>query len=274
MSDKKFSIVTYSQLVDGFSRDDVANNLAQLCKFGPDKLARVFSGKRFVFKSGVDGESARRYFVALNKAGIICKAEQPRPAKVETAGIEMASSAPVAMNRPTGVTCPKCGTEQAAGATCINCQVVMEKYRQRAEEQAHAAYASPASEESGTKRGIPVFAIVLVLVMIGGASAFFFSSDSSAGLQKITTSLKLIGKSDADLRQELYYKEANLGSLEKMIDDIGKQHENLVKNAPICPTTGRRATIKMTKDPRGELREQCKVLREEIRVLKEQLGKT
>lgn len=79
MSENRFRIITTGQIIDGFDRKIVESNLVQLCKFRPEKLSKVFTGKKFVFKTNLKNEEIKKYLRVLTKSGIACKVERVQP---------------------------------------------------------------------------------------------------------------------------------------------------------------------------------------------------
>ncbi len=291
MAEQNLRIVTFGKLAPGFTRETAESNLARLCKYDKDKLARLFSGEKSILKANLDNQSAKNYMAALNQTGIVCQVEQPPPVVPK-------------------VTCPKCGTTQYESVSCIQCMVVMSKYSERAQTQMHTDFDVSAEPVPKQKRGVPYIAIVLLLLLVGGASAFFSTEDSSSGtkdqleamkpatalknsqkgtrltsssenpqeeqkkvssLQKLQSGFESIFKSNDDIRKELNLKKSKLAAFEKAIVDIGNQFERLEESGPICPTTGRKAITTISQDPRDDLREKCEVMRVEISLLEEEL---
>ncbi len=68
-----YDIVFSGQILPGADLAQVKTRLAALFKMDSDGVARLFSGKRFFIKKGVDGETAEKYKTALEKAGAACE---------------------------------------------------------------------------------------------------------------------------------------------------------------------------------------------------------
>ncbi|MDH3999466.1 MAG: hypothetical protein OET90_11595, partial [Desulfuromonadales bacterium] len=95
MSEQNFRIVTYGELAEGFDRQSIEAALAKLCKYSPERLSKVFSGEKFVFKSNVDSDTAKRYQRALGQTGIICHVEaMPATAPKQKASTPKLASKP------------------------------------------------------------------------------------------------------------------------------------------------------------------------------------
>jgi|GEM_PF-2134643 len=189
MTGNSFRIVTTGQVVSGFDRALVERNLAQLCKFGPDKLAQVFSGTSVTLKSGLDRESAQRYLNALTKAGIVCRAE--RASVVSEPVIELYRDIPsIALQGADlpQVTCPKCGTVQPKADSCSQCQVFMAKYRPPQAPHPAAPYGGEAYVEPVEKAGAPVGKILLALAVVGVSTWLLMANPFNSKAGKIDAS--------------------------------------------------------------------------------------
>ncbi len=112
---------------------------------------------------------------------------------------------------------------------------------------------------------------IIFLILIGVAVVYLYPAKTNSSLHKVQSSLKSIGKSEADFREELRYKREELAAYEKAVTDITANIEKVIATGPICPTTGERAITTVTEDPRDELRAKCEALKEEIRVLEERI---
>lgn len=176
MTDKGYSIVTLGEIQEGLSRKDVGINLHNLCKYKLETIQSIFSGKPFVFKSGLDLQTAKKYKVALDKTGIICRIAQPKTSTIK-ANISPPKPKPK-------VTCPKCGTEQEDGLCCVACLVVMSKYNQSPPEQMPSHYAASAqtSAANDVSGGFPLLKVVVSILIVvslgvGALVANPFASD-------------------------------------------------------------------------------------------------
>lgn len=72
MSGKTFAVVFSGKVVEGASVERVKGNLAKLFKVDVAKVERLFSGARVVLKKELDETTAKKYQMALAKAGAIC----------------------------------------------------------------------------------------------------------------------------------------------------------------------------------------------------------
>jgi len=72
MSGNTFEVVFDGKLVEGASVDQVKQNVATLFRVEVAKVERLFSGERVVIKKGIDEAAAKKYQLALLKAGAVC----------------------------------------------------------------------------------------------------------------------------------------------------------------------------------------------------------
>ena len=71
MSDKTFEVVFNGKLVEGAAPEKVKANVAALFKVEVAKVERLFSGATVAIKKGLDEATAKKYQMALHKAGAI-----------------------------------------------------------------------------------------------------------------------------------------------------------------------------------------------------------
>lgn len=72
MSGPTFKIVFHGEIAQGASKEQVKTKLQRLCQLSPTTIERIFSGKGFVLKSGLDAEAAKRFSVVIATTGAIC----------------------------------------------------------------------------------------------------------------------------------------------------------------------------------------------------------
>jgi len=75
MSEELFDVVFFGILQPGKDREVVMQNMAQLFKTEPAKLAPYFAGGRKVIKGGVTAGTAEKYRAALENVGLVIKLE-------------------------------------------------------------------------------------------------------------------------------------------------------------------------------------------------------
>jgi membrane associated rhomboid family serine protease len=138
--EERFKIVFRGELAYGFTAEEVKTNLQNLCRFDRPGVERLFTGKAMTLKSGLDAAEARRYKAALDKTGAVVSVERLVSPTQELA---------------RRFACPKCGREQDAGLTCIECGIVFAKYQRHREQQIASAAADDAASEQASDKPVP-----------------------------------------------------------------------------------------------------------------------
>ena len=133
MAETGFRVVMTGSLVGGASLSQVKQNVAALFKVPVDKVERLFGGKPMVIKQGLDEATAKKYQLALHKAGVECQV-------VAAATQEPAGS--TADDRPGDLSA---SVEQASGATKVSAET---------EGVAASAQARTSSEASGLQKSV------------------------------------------------------------------------------------------------------------------------
>ncbi|MBI5642708.1 MAG: hypothetical protein HY954_04455 [Deltaproteobacteria bacterium] len=77
-------------------------------------------------------------------------------------------------------------------------------------------------------------------------------------------SIKMSRGDTADPQQELRYKKEELRAYKDAIAKIDAADEQMKADAPICPTTGQKAIVTISSDPRQDLRKKIQRLENEI----------
>ncbi|MFO7593979.1 MAG: hypothetical protein R6X15_08070 [Pseudomonadota bacterium] len=85
MSERRYDVLFSGQLVEGAALDKVKANVAKLFKVEVAKVEGLFSGNPVAIKKGVNEEVAKKYLIAMKKAGALCKARAAAPAKAKPA---------------------------------------------------------------------------------------------------------------------------------------------------------------------------------------------
>lgn len=73
MSGNTFAVVFSGRIAEGASVTQVKSNVAKLFKVEVTKVERLFSGARVALKKGLDETTAKKYQMALAKAGALCE---------------------------------------------------------------------------------------------------------------------------------------------------------------------------------------------------------
>ena len=113
MSQNTFEVVFKGKLVEGAEADQVKARVAALFKVDVSKVERLFSGATVSIKKGVDEQTAKKYQLALQKAGAIttvvnraaAEVEAPKPVpQPSTPPAEPGKRASFAVDEPQAVT--------------------------------------------------------------------------------------------------------------------------------------------------------------------------
>ena len=98
MSQDTFEVVFSGKLVEGAAAEQVKANVAALFKVEVAKVERLFSGAQVAIKKGVDEATAKKYQLALHKAGaitqVVNRAAAPTPSAPRPAAPAAAAVAP------------------------------------------------------------------------------------------------------------------------------------------------------------------------------------
>lgn len=124
MAEQQYRIVFKGELAYGFELDETRTNLKQLCKYDDATLDKLFSGKTVILKKNLSAAVARQYKNALDTTGACCYVEEIPDSNAK---IEVADAT---------VVCPKCGAEQPAADTCVQCGIIIARYEKMLERQA------------------------------------------------------------------------------------------------------------------------------------------
>ena len=109
MGDNTFEVVFSGKIVEGASVDQVKGNVAKLFKVEVAKVERLFSGARVAIKKGLDETTAKKYQMALAKAGALCEV-------VNTAGSVAAEATKAEVSKPQAPEAPSAPAVTAAPA--------------------------------------------------------------------------------------------------------------------------------------------------------------
>lgn len=71
MEQDRYDIVFSGELMDGFAHEQVSANLEKLFKSPAATIAKLMSGATVVVKRGTDLDTARKYLMAMQKAGAV-----------------------------------------------------------------------------------------------------------------------------------------------------------------------------------------------------------
>lgn len=77
MSSETFKILFSGQMLDGVSADSARGNLKKLLKADDATVARLFSGKTFAIKKGLERSQVEKYVSVLSRAGLKVRTDPP-----------------------------------------------------------------------------------------------------------------------------------------------------------------------------------------------------
>lgn len=128
MSEQRFNIRFSGKIAPGKDLHTVKIDFQALTGFKRETVDRLFTGGEAVIKSDVDRATAERYLGALERTGAMCYTTPLTPPPAPAMEDKSAFFADPSLSL---ITCPKCGTRQAAKVSCAACGIVFKKYSQR-----------------------------------------------------------------------------------------------------------------------------------------------
>ena len=133
MNDPRFKIVFAGELMPGHALEQVRENIANLFKTDPSKIAHLFSGRPVEIKRDLDSGEADKYLGALQRAGAKVSKQEDLGASLSLVATEdhPDPNAPQELGTEERMTCPKCGHEQTKAIDCSACGIVIEKFLAR-----------------------------------------------------------------------------------------------------------------------------------------------
>lgn len=112
MSQNTFEVVFSGELSEGVTLEQVKSNVAALFKVEVAKVERLFSGATVSIKKGLDEASAKKYQVALMRAGAVCR----------VVNHAAAPAAPAASPSPVSVAAPVQAAPEASDSSALGLQ--------------------------------------------------------------------------------------------------------------------------------------------------------
>lgn len=136
MAEKQYNLVFEGRIAEGLTPDKVKRNLAALLKRQPGEIEHLFSGDSVVIKRNMPPEKARKYKLAFEKAGGVCRLEavggetqtplvSKKPSKPAASPAEE-PPVPAPVPPEEMVACPKCNYRQKPARSCIMCGMSFE----------------------------------------------------------------------------------------------------------------------------------------------------
>ncbi len=129
-----FEILFHGEVYASVDEDQAQEAMARLFQQPKEAVARLFSGKTWVLKDGLDRETAERYQVELAKIGLISELRdrapkyEVKPAPSPHGKSQNFTIESIAISR---MVCPACGYEQLEADYCARCGANIEKARKR-----------------------------------------------------------------------------------------------------------------------------------------------
>ncbi len=142
MSQNTFEVVFSGKLVEGAAPEKVKAHVAALFKVEVGKVERLFSGATVSIKKGVDEQTAKKYQMALYKAGAICQVVN-RAAPAVAAEPKSPAADPATRSKPAA-------TPQAVTASDSAAEVGLQKSVVKAPPQGLGELGSVSIDAPGT----------------------------------------------------------------------------------------------------------------------------
>ena len=129
-----FDVIFHGEIYASMDPVKVRNDMGRLFRQPAEKVHRLFDGRTWVLKDGLDRETAERYQVELAKIGVISelrdrspawKSEKPQDPHSKSQNFTLES---IAITR---MTCPECQYAQLEADYCARCGCNIEAARAR-----------------------------------------------------------------------------------------------------------------------------------------------
>ncbi len=129
-----FEILFHGEVYASVDQDKAQEDMARLFRQSRESVARLFSGKTWVLKDGLDRETAERYQVELAKIGIISELRDRAPkyeAKPPPSPHGKSQNFTIESIAISRMVCPACTYEQLEADYCARCGANIEKANKR-----------------------------------------------------------------------------------------------------------------------------------------------
>lgn len=129
-----FEVLFHGEVYASVDPDKAQADMARLFRQSPEAVKRLFTGKTWVLKDGLDRETAERYQVELAKIGIISELRDRSPkyeAKPEPSPHGKSQNFTIESIAIARMTCPACSYEQLEADYCARCGANIEKAKKR-----------------------------------------------------------------------------------------------------------------------------------------------
>ncbi|MCC5888729.1 MAG: hypothetical protein JJT88_20010 [Gammaproteobacteria bacterium] len=120
----QFEVLFHGEVYASVDPDQAQADMAKLFRQSPEAVKRLFSGKTWVLKDGLDRETAERYQVELAKIGLISELKDRAPAaqvKPEPSPHGKSQNFTIESIAIARMTCPACNYEQLEADYCARC---------------------------------------------------------------------------------------------------------------------------------------------------------
>ncbi|TVS09098.1 MAG: hypothetical protein EA417_21045 [Gammaproteobacteria bacterium] len=129
-----FEILFHGEVYASVDQEKAQEDMARLFRQSKQAVARLFSGKTWVLKDGLDRETAERYQVELAKIGIISELRDRAPkyeAKPPPSPHGKSQNFTIESIAISRMVCPACTYEQLEADYCARCGANIEKANKR-----------------------------------------------------------------------------------------------------------------------------------------------
>jgi len=130
----QYEVLFHGEVYASVDPDQAQADMAKLFRQSPEAVKRLFTGKTWVLKDGLDRETAERYQVELAKIGLISElrdlapAVEAKPAPAAHGKSQNFTIESIAIAR---MTCPACQYEQLEADYCARCGASIEGARKK-----------------------------------------------------------------------------------------------------------------------------------------------
>lgn len=133
MGEQRYRVVFSGDLAFDTDEEQVRQNLSSQCKFSPEAIDGILSGRSPVLKKNLDEKTAQRYKDFLDRLGCLCDLvleappepapdlfNDPTPQKARSAG----------NSKAIGRSCPKCFAKEQTEDSCTRCGLLFSRFEE------------------------------------------------------------------------------------------------------------------------------------------------
>lgn len=133
MADHCYKLTFRGEIAEGRQMDEVKENLSTLFKMSGEKIEGLFSGRPVTIKRDMDHETACKYWMTLQKAGVLCSVEVEKkgtaPKSPPVSEVPLRREEKEAPSERRKVKCPNCGHEGEDPVECIRCGIIFSRFQ-------------------------------------------------------------------------------------------------------------------------------------------------